>query len=292
MAREFSDFGAAVCSGVPLSTLTSFHIGGPADYFIEPGSIDELARLVERCADLEVPFCVIGAGSNLLVADAGLHAAVFRLSRMDRIERRGTRILCEAGTPLQRLVWQAEQWGLSGLEPLAGIPGTVGGAIAMNAGGQTGCVAETIVSVTTIDRTGAVRPRTPEDLAMGYRHSLLKPEIAIAATFELAEADGSEIADRRQAVLAEKTLTQPLAAQSAGCVFKNPPGQSAGALIDRAGLKGERVGPAVVSGQHANFIINQGGATARDVLQLIRRVRRRIRKRFGVDLELEIELWN
>ncbi|MFO7900343.1 MAG: UDP-N-acetylmuramate dehydrogenase [Planctomycetota bacterium] len=292
MAREFQDCGHTVCSAVPLSTVTSFRIGGPADYLVEPRSVDELARLVDRCMARDIPVRVLGAGSNLLVADAGVRAAVFRLSRLTAVRRAGSRVTCEAGLPLPRLVRKAEEWGLSGLEPLAGIPGSVGGAIAMNAGGRNGCVANALRSVTTIDRYGFLRARTPRRLGMRYRESRLKPEIAVAATFELEEADPAEVTERRRAVLDEKSRTQPLGAWSAGCVFKNAAERSAGELIERAGLKGERVGHAVVSTRHANFIINEGNATARDVRALIDRVRRGVRQSFGVGLDLEIEMWN
>ena len=292
MSSAFEGFEHRVCAAVPLSTLTSFRIGGPAEYFVEPRNLDELVRLVVRCRDHDVPVRLLGGGSNVLAPDHGVPGAVFRLSSLTGIRRSGTEIACEAGAMLPRLVRRAEQWGLSGLEPLAGIPGTVGGAIAMNAGGKHGSVASVLRSVTTLDRYGFVRKRGPRKLGFGYRSSKLRPEIAVGATFGLIEKDPTEIADRRLTVLEEKARTQPLAGWSAGCIFKNSRDRGAGELIDRAGLKGERVGRAVVSAKHANFIVNEGGASSRDIRTLIDRVRHRVRKTFGIDLELEIELWN
>ena len=292
MTTAFEGFEHAVCAAVPLATVTSFRVGGPAEFFVEPRDLRELVCLFRRCADRGIPVRMLGAGSNILASDRGVAGGVFRLSKMTRIERSGARVTCEAGVSLPRLVWKAEQWGLSGLEPLAGIPGTVGGAVAMNAGGKHGCIASVLRSVTTLDRYGLVRERTPKKLGLGYRRSRLRAEIGVCATFELVEKDTMEIARARLSVLEDKAKTQPLAAWSAGCIFKNPEGRSAGELIDQAGLKGERVGRAVVSTKHANFIVNEGGATARDIRALIGRVRRRVRKASGIDLELEIELWN
>jgi len=292
MTAAFEGFENSVCSAVPLSTMTWFRIGGPAEHLIEPRSAEEMARLVRRCLDGGIPVRVLGSGSNVLVSDGGVSGAVFRLSKMNAISRSGSRVVCEAGASLPRLVHQAEPWGLSGLEPLAGIPGTVGGAVAMNAGGRHGSVASVLDSVTTLDRLGLVHERTAEELGPDGRRSRLRGEIVLEAALQLAEKDPVEIAETRVALLEEKARTQPLTACSAGCVFKNPDGAGAGELIDLAGLKGERVGGAVVSPRHANFILNEGGATARDVRELIGLVRKRVRKMFGVTLELEIELWN
>jgi len=292
MSSTFEGFGHAVCAAVPMASVTTFHIGGPARYFIEPRNLRELVRLFDRCANSGIPVRVLGGGSNILVSDRGVSGAVFRLSKMTGISRSGTRITCEAGVPLPRLVHAAEQWGLGGLEPLAGIPGTVGGAVAMNAGGRHGCVMSVLRSATTLDRYGLVRERSVRRLKPGYRHVHLHGEIVVGATFDLVEKDPASIAATRRSVLREKADTQPLAGCSAGCIFKNPAVRGAGNLIDLAGLKGMRVGGAVVSDKHANFIVNEGAATARDVRALISKVRRRVRKAFKIDLELEIEMWN
>ena len=292
MAAVFEHCESAVSTAVPLAPETSFRIGGPAQYLIEPRTVEELATLVRRCLDAGVPIRVLGGGSNILVPDEGIPGAVFRLSRMCNITRSGTRLLCEAGAPLSHVVRRAEQWGLSGLESLAGIPGYIGGAVAMNAGGKHGCVASVLSSVTTLDRSGLLHEREPQTLRLGYRCSHLGGEVVLRAEFRLTEQDPLAIAETRIAVLEDKAKTQPLSSFSAGCIFKNPGEQGAGLLIDLAGLKGQRVGRAVVSAQHANFIINEGGATAQDVRTLIARVQDGVRKSFGVELELEIELWN
>ena len=292
MSSTFEGFEHAVCAAVLMASVTSFHIGGPAQYFIEPRNLHELVRLFDRCMNDGIPVRVLGGGSNILASDRGVSGAVFRLSRMTGISRSGTRITCEAGVPLPHLVHVAEQWGLSGLEPLAGIPGAVGGAVAMNAGGKHGGIVSALRSATTLDRYGLVRERPAKRLKLGYRHARLHGEIVVGAALELVEKDPTGIADTRRSVLKEKASTQPLARWSAGCIFKNPAVRGAGNLIDLAGLKGERIGGAVVSDKHANFILNEGGATARDVRTLISKVRRRVRKAFKIGLELEIEIWN
>ncbi len=292
MTTAFEGFEGAVCSAVPLATATWLHVGGPAEHFVEPRSLEELAALAARSVRAGIPMRVLGGGSNLLVSDRGVSGAVFRLSQMRTIEQSGDRLLCDAGAPLPAVLRQAARWGLAGLEPLSGIPGTIGGAVAMNAGGKHGSIASVLRSVTTLTRRGSLRTRTPAQLGLRYRHSNLQGEVVVRAELELVRKDPDEIRRASRALLAEKAKTQPLGAWSAGCVFKNPGGMTAGELIDGAGLKGKRVGHAVVSGRHANFIINEGGASADDVRALINKIRTKVRKMFGVELELEIEVWN
>jgi UDP-N-acetylmuramate dehydrogenase len=291
-ASALHGFEHAICSAVPLASVTSFHIGGPAEYFVEPESLDELLGVVDRCIGEGVPVRMLGGGCNILADDRGVSGAVLRLSKMRDISRVDNTIVCEAGASLPRLVRRAEEWGLSGLEPLVGIPGTVGGAIAMNAGGGQGCIGDALQSVTTLDRYGRIRKRDAAKLDLSYRKTDLRGEIVAGATFALEETGPAEAAARRAEILRAKSESQPLSSWSAGCVFKNTGGRGAGELIDRAGLKGLRKGQAVVSEKHANFILNEGGATSRDVRKLISAVRRGVRKTFGVDLELEIEFWN
>jgi UDP-N-acetylmuramate dehydrogenase len=282
----------AVCSAVPLAATTSFCIGGPADYLIEPTTLDELALAVARCADAGIPFRILGGGTDILAADGGVRGAVIRTTRLDAMKIDGNRLVCEAGVRLPRAIRLAEQHGLSGLEPLAGIPGTVGGAIATNAGGKHGSISDVLVSIHTMTRSGERARRDAADLGLGYRSATLDKQIVTEAVFELTERDPISVGERRLEILEEKTRSQPLNAWSAGCIFKNPQPRKAGELIDRAALKGSRVGRAVVSDRHANFIVNEGGATERDVRSLIGHVQRRVRKVFDIELELEIELWN
>ena len=292
MAAVFKGFEDAVCAAVPLAAMTGFHIGGPAEHLVEPRSFEEFGRLFARCTRHGIPVHILGGGSNILVSDRGVSGAVFRLTKMQDISRTDTRVTCEAGVSLPHLVRQTERWGLGGLEPFVGIPGTVGGAVAMNAGGKHGSIVSVLGLVTTLCRNGSFRKRTPEQIRLGYRHSELRGEVVLRVEFELTQMDSAEIDETRKSVFQEKAETQPLAAWSAGCIFKNPEGRSAGQLIELAGLKGERRGHAVVSTKHANFIVNEGGASASDVRALIDKIRATVRKTFGVDLELEIEEWN
>ena len=218
---------------------------------------------------------------------------VLKLGNLNVISRDQDIVTCDAGVLLPKLVREAQRWGLGGLEPLAGIPGTVGGAITMNAGGNHGWINSVIKSVTMFDpATGDVVVRERDQLRFSYRQLALDGRIILRAEFALKPADPFQIGQRQAAIITQKQRTQPMSAMSAGCVFKNPGEVGAGKLIDDAGMKSRRVGHAVVSPVHANFIVNEGGATAADVRTLIEQVRERVLEKFGVHLQLEIKIWD
>jgi UDP-N-acetylmuramate dehydrogenase len=288
--KELSDI---VKLDEPLAPYTYLGLGGPARYLAEPRTIDELRFLLQRAQEEETPVYILGGGSNLLVRDEGVAGLVIRLAApaFRRIQVKGHQVTAGCGATLWSTIREAARHRLSGLEVLAGIPGTIGGAIRMNAGGRMGDIGQFTTSVTVMDWSGEVRTLERDALHFDYRDTRIDEPIILEASFELEEDDPEAIARRMKRVWIAKKATQPLAFQSAGCIFKNTRGLSAGLLIEQAGLKGYRVGGAEVSSRHANFIIAHPGCTARDVLRLIEVIRTRVREKFGVQLELEIKIW-
>ncbi|MCI0342277.1 MAG: UDP-N-acetylmuramate dehydrogenase [Planctomycetales bacterium] len=281
-----------VRAGAPLAPCTTYGIGGPAEALAEPASVEALREVLGRCRDAGVPVRVMGGGANLLVSDAGVDGVVVRTRRLRGCYRYGNRVTAEAGLPIPGLVTRCAEWGLAGAEALAGIPGTVGGAIAMNAGGRQGEIAPLVESVETCTPDGVLRVRAAADMGFAYRTADLRSETVVAATLGLRREDPAAVRSRAQAIHDAKAATQPLRDRSAGCVFRNPGGKvGAGFLIDAAGLKGATRGGAMVSPRHANFIVNACRATAADVTALAEHVRERVRERFGVSLESEIRIW-
>lgn len=287
---EFSDITRR---NEPLAGHTWLKVGGPADYFIEPRSIDELTRIVRACHAADVPVRLLGGGSNLLVRDEGLRGAVLRLAHeaFARIVVEGHTVRSGGGAKLTALIAHAVKAGLAGLEVLAGIPGTVGGALHGNAGGHSGDIGQYVKSVEVLTAAGERCRRAEDELSFGYRQSSLNELAILEAVFELASDDPDEITRRMRKLWIMKKATQPLSFQSAGCIFKNPRGLSAGTLIERCGLKGTKIGLAEISDRHANFIVTYPGAKAADVLGLIELARAKVAQEHGVDLELEIEIW-
>jgi UDP-N-acetylmuramate dehydrogenase len=277
----------------PMAEHTSFRLGGTVRYFIQPESSDEFLRVYQRCHQNGLRTRVLGGGSNVLVEDGCHDWAVLSTRRLTGCVREGTCVRAEAGLSLRRLLAAAERWGLGGLEMLAGIPGTVGGAVAMNAGGPQGTLGDRLVSARVVYPGGLPRELSARELGLGYRSSFLVDGLPclLSARFQLEAGSPGVLRGRRRAFLAQKRAAQPLHLPSAGCIFKNPNGTSAGLLIDRAGLKGTVVGDAVVSDKHANFILNEGHATASDVVQLIRLIVERVHEVHGVWLDLEVKLW-
>lgn len=276
----------------PMNLQTTFRIGGPAEVFIVPQTIHQLQAAYNLCRSHKTPVHVIGDGSNLLVSDKGVRGAVIKITNREFI-RRGSLITVGAGYRLPALITRTMKLGLSGLETLAGIPGTIGGAVAMNAGGKYGNISDTLKSVTVMDKQGNIRILKKPDIKFGYRTSgILKAgHIVYMVTLGLKKSRPATIRKRLSAILRAKRATQPLAAWSAGCVFKNPSKLSAGALIDQAGLKGKTIGNAMVSPKHANFIVNSKNARASDVRRLINLVKKTIYKKYGIKLGLEIQIW-
>lgn len=277
-----------------MAEHTWFRLGGPAKYFVEPTSEAELLDVVRRCHENNVPVFVLGRGSNLLVADKGIDGAVLRLSHdcFSQIEFVGENtVRAGAGTDLGLLLRQCALKGLSGLECVAGIPGTVGGAVKINAGGRFGDIGNVAHSVRLMDSSGYRFERERPDIFFGYRMTNIMAKFILEAEFTMIPDDPEQIGRMIKEVWMLKKNTQPMNSRNAGCVFKNPRAISAGALIDKAGLKGARVGGVSVSERHANFMIAQEGATSQDVMDLIEHVRQGVGERFDMELELEIEVW-
>ena len=278
---------------VELGPLTTLGVGGPAPWVIEPRGRDELALAVAELARAGLPYRLLGGGSNLLVADEGVDEVVILMRRLTGLRRPGdgATLRVEAGLPLARLVSLCQRWGLAGAECLIGIPGTVGGAVAGNAGGAHGAIGELLAAVTVVDADGRLREVPCAPAEFGYRRSPFRGATIVEAALALRADSPAAIRDRLRAIHAAKRASQPLAAASAGCMFRNPRPQSSGRLIDQAGCKGLAVGRARVSERHANFFVNEGGAAARDVLALVERVRERVAAATGHELELEVEVW-
>jgi UDP-N-acetylmuramate dehydrogenase len=286
-------FEKVVRQNEPLAMHTWFQLGGPAEYFAEPETVDQLTALVQRCYQEGIDVRVLGQGSNLLVNDKGVPGLVIHLSApafgVIRID--GRSIAVGGGALLGRVVTTTVHRGLAGLETLIGIPGTVGGALHGNAGSHGSNIGQWTFQATVINASGEVSERGGDELVFNYRQSSLDELAIIEARCELEEDDPHQLAQRMQKHWIVKKASQPMGHQSAGCVFKNPRGVGAGKLIDTAGLKGTRIGGAVVSDRHANFIIAEPECTSQDVLRLIELVRSQVRDRMGVDLELELEIW-
>jgi UDP-N-acetylmuramate dehydrogenase len=288
-----SGFENIVRQGEPLGMHTWFQLGGPAEYFAEPETLEQLVALVERCHEEGVAVRMLGQGSNILVRDEGVPGMVLRLSApaFCDIRVQGRSLTAGGGALLGRAVTTAVHRGLAGLETLIGIPGTVGGALHGNAGTHSGNIGQWTLEATVIAANGEVSQRSSEELVFDYRQSSLDDLVILEASCSLEEDNPRELAQRMQKQWILKKASQPMGHQSAGCVFKNPRGSSAGELIDDAGLKGTRIGGAVVSDRHANFIIAEPECTTQDVLRLIDLVRSQVRDRMGIELELELEIW-
>lgn len=282
---------------ISLAPVTSFGIGGPARWLAKPGNRDELAETVAFAKQRELPILVLGGGSNLLVADAGVEAVVVRLEgEFSQISvARDDELIWRAGAavPLALFLTTTAEAGVSGLEMLAGIPGRVGGAVAMNAGAWSGCIGEYVEEAEVYDfSSGEFRTLSSRELGFSYRRSAVGRFLALGFTFVFSGmAEPEAIFGRMREYRERKKASQPLGKPSAGCVFKNPAGDSAGSLLDQAGCKGMREGAAEVSGLHANFIVNQGGAGSGDVARLAVRMREAVWRKFELELEPELILW-
>lgn len=313
----------AALSNVPLGARTTLRVGGRAEWLLEPASQAELAAAVVAARERGMAVRILGGGANLLVADGVLPGVVIATDRLDRLfrpsgreeaapldEGEGTpvarvapearevdpRLVAWCGTSLPALVSAASRLGWSGLEGLVGVPGKTGGGVAMNAGGRWGELWDVIEEVRLLDPDGTFRDVRREDCSPRYRDGNLGESVVVACVLRLEPDDPARVRARTSGFLREKNAVQPVTEATCGCIFKNPDpevsgGRSAGRLIDEAGLKGLSVGAARVSERHGNFIVNTGGATAGDVLALVRRVREEVRQRYGIDLELEVRVW-
>ncbi|MFA4029307.1 MAG: hypothetical protein GDYSWBUE_002175 [Candidatus Fervidibacterota bacterium] len=277
----------------PMSSHTTVRVGGPADAFVSVYSLDELRMLLSFLREHQLPLFVLGCGSNIIVRDGGIRGVVVRLNgEFTKISFNGTVVRAGAGALLSHLINAAADMGLSGLEPAVGVPGTVGGAVISNAGTATEYIGERVLSVSVLAEDGTQFEVDREALSFGYRHSNVLDfgKLVIAAVLELERSSPERARERIERLVEHRRRTQPITIPSAGCVFKNPPNERAGRLIDMAGLKGFKLGRAQVSEMHANFIVNLGGATAREVIELTEFVRRAVYEKFGVLLEYEVQI--
>lgn len=292
--HSFEDFRAIVTPDEPLAPHTWFRLGGPAAFLARPRDASDVIGLLRRAREVDLPVRILGGGSNVLVRDEGFPGLVIHLESpaFSDVSIEGGRVEAGAAVPLTALISQTTRAGLAGLEVLTGIPGTVGGALRGNSGGRQGAIGTYVRRVTVIDDAGEILTREREDLRFDYRSSDLDEPIILSAEFELEREDPESVVKRMRRIWIIKKENQPYGYQWSGCIFKNPtPELSAGTLIERAGMKGQKVGGAEVSDRHANFIIAHPGATSADVLQLIDLIRQKVRQQFGHDLALQIQIW-
>jgi UDP-N-acetylmuramate dehydrogenase len=280
----------AVSFNAPLKDYTSFRIGGPADVLVEPADVDDVARLVRQTKAQKLPLFVVG-GTNLLIRDKGIRGVVVHLGKLRAIkEEAGAVLYAEGGVGMPTLIGYAIRHSLAGLEWAAGIPGTVAGCVVMNAGTRLGEMKDSVKTVRFVTVKGEIIDIPASEIPFAYRRATLPVGIVVGVWMQLKAGVRAEVEKVVKDYLHYRRDTQPLTLPSAGCVFKNPSNDSAGRVIDLAGLKGAQVGDAQVSDKHANFIVNQGQASAKDVLALIRKVRAAVARRTGVKLELELKV--
>lgn len=280
---------------VPLATLTSFRVGGPAEWYVAPRTLEELQASFEWAQTQGLPVTMLGAGSNLLISDRGLDGLVIgtRRLRHSHFDLDTGLVTVGAGEPLPRLAWQAAEKGWQGLEWSVGIPGTVGGAVVMNAGAHGGCIADYLVSAQVLLPDGTSKILLPQDLHYRYRTSCLQGKgwVVTQATFQLQPgADPALVTATTADHLNHRRTTQPYHLPSCGSVFRNPGKYTAGWLIEQTGLKGYQIGGAQIAERHANFILNCGGATASDIFHLIRHVQQAVEQRWSLCLEPEVKI--
>lgn len=277
----------------PMSIHTTFRIGGPAKYFVTPMDTEELSQVVVLCKAEKVPFFMLGHGSNILVSDKGLSCVVIQLYKnYSRFSIEGDTVKAEAGVMLNRLGQAIKNAGLTGFEFAAGIPGTLGGAVMMNAGAYGGEMKDIVKEVQLMDYDGNLFTKSADEMDFSYRHSIVEDEdyIVIGATLKLTEGDPSKIEEKMQELALARKTKQPLEYPSAGSTFKRPEGYFAGKLIMDSGLAGYKVGGAEVSSKHCGFVINSGNADASDVLKLIEDVKNTVYEKFQVELEPEVRI--
>lgn len=282
---------------ISLADLTTYGLGGPAMALVEPDTVTEIQAVLGLAAAWNIPWVVLGGGSNVLFRDGGFPGLVIRLgagmAKIELIAARGQRAIVQAGAaaPLAALVQLARKQGLSGLECLAGIPGWVGGALVMNAGAYGSYITDTLLYLEIIDAQGNMIRLEKDRLGAHYRGVNLPPQaVIVSGTFELERVESRQVEAKAAEIVGRRLAGQPKGVKSAGCVFKNPIGQPAGRLIDQAGLKGRTIGGAWVASEHANFIVHRGQATAADVLTLMATVQAAVKEKFGIELELEIKV--
>ncbi len=289
----WQEFEANIEQYAPLGPLTWFHVGGCARFLFRPNSATNLSLVLKRAHQEGVPVRVLGAGANVLVSDAGFDGLVIKLNHpaFRTVSWHATTAQVGCGVDLMPFSRKCSEQGLVGLECVAGVPATIGGAIRMNAGGSAGEIGTIVRKVTLLNPNGTLDNWPAARLQLGYRTSAISRHVLLVAELEFDADDPKVVSSRYEKLFQQKQQTQPLADKSAGCIFKNPAGYKAGQLIDTAGLKGTRVGGAVVSDRHANFIVASKVASAADILSLIDLIQRRVFEHHGLTLEREIDVW-
>ncbi len=274
-----------------MTRHTSYGIGGPAKAYITPKDKDDLAQILQFANQHNLPTYFVGSGSNLLVADEGIDGLVITLGKsFNHLDINGETVFAESGVMLGKMVKECIRRHLSGVESLIGVPGTLGGALVMNAGAFGGEISNYLKHVTVMTMAGDEKQYVPGEIEFSYRHSTFpSDEIVVCAEFKLIQSDEATVMERRAVASAGRKTTQPLKFRSAGSVFKNPKEGAAGYYIDQAGLKGTKVGDAEISDHHANFFVNHGQAKAEDIVSLIKLSRQRVYEKFGIMLELEVK---
>jgi UDP-N-acetylmuramate dehydrogenase len=280
---------------ISLANLTSYRVGGKAQWYVAPRNLEELQSVFQWYRSQQMPLTLLGAGSNLLVSDRGIAGLVVstRFLRSSQFDDDTGRIIADAGEPIAKLAWRAAKRGWSGLEWAVGIPGTVGGAVVMNAGAHHQCIADILESVQLISGGGKIEQLKPEDLGYQYRTSLLQGDkrMAVRAVFQLKPGfDRDRVMEKTNHNLQQRKQSQPYHLPSCGSVFRNPEPHAAGWLIEQLGLKGYQIGGAQIAHRHANFILNCGSATAKDIFQLIRYVQEQVEYHWSLSLEPEVKL--
>ncbi|EJO5346871.1 UDP-N-acetylmuramate dehydrogenase [Clostridium botulinum] len=276
----------------PMKNHTSFKVGGPADMLIMPTTLEQVRESILLCKDNSIPYYIIGNGSNLLVRDGGIRGVVIKFSKLVQIKVDGDTVICESGATLTNICNEALKNNLGGLEFACGIPGSVGGAVTMNAGAYNGEISHVIESSKVIDKDGNVFLLDKEQLDLGYRMSAIQKYhyIVLEVTFRLHNSEYDTIKNRIMDLNRRRTEKQPLEYPSAGSTFKRPEGHYAAKLIEDTGLKGNSIGGAQVSEKHSGFLINKGNATAKDILDLIKFVQDKVKEKFDVDLHTEVRI--
>ena len=291
LRNSLRGFHGAIREAVPLAPLTHVRIGGAAQFFAEPKTEADVGLLVQAARDFDLSMRILGGGSNLLVDDAGVQGLVVSLVCLNRVMRDGDLVTAGAGVTLPSLIRGTKDQGLAGLELLIGVPAVVGGAVAMNAGTRDTETFAHLVSLTVVDASGELSVIGKDQFQPSYRNGGLGESIVVQATFSLQEDNPQAIYKRMETSLKRRNATQPVTEKSVGCVFKNPAGESAGGLIERAGCKTIERGPIAVSEKHANYFVNRGGGTSQEFLDLLADVQGRVLEEFQIKLEPEVQLW-
>ena len=288
--QELEAAGLKLAAQEPMSRHTTWGIGGPAEWYAEPSSLNQLSALLRFARANGLPVFFLGGGSNLLVSDAGIAGVVVRLrGDFEKIEFRATSVRAGAGVYLPTLVKQCAERGLGGAEPLVGVPGTVGGALVMNAGTRDLEIGAIVESAEVLDDSGSLSVVPAERIRFQYRKSSLEGKTLCFATLRLQPGNREQFLEAIQKFVSHRLKTQPIGTLNCGSVFRNPEGGFAADLIERAGLKGLKRGNAQISPKHANFIVNLGGATAEDAKALIAEAQKAVKEKFGVELEPEVK---